>query len=118
MVMQAYVGGIYTRKPDALVAALGVQNDITRAQKRRFCGGIDVQVRYSRKDPWKKAATAYVYLVPPTYRSPGQGSAGQLQGRSGGRGSMLTAAVSGSTSRWITVGLPLFGGQTTGLHGC
>ena len=44
------------------MAALGVQNNITRAQNRRFCGGIDVQVRCSRKDPWKKAVTAYIYL--------------------------------------------------------
>ncbi|NBW64069.1 MAG: hypothetical protein EBR33_13420, partial [Synechococcaceae bacterium WB4_1_0192] len=35
----AYVGGISTRKVDALVAALGVQSGISRSQVSRICQG-------------------------------------------------------------------------------
>jgi putative transposase len=45
VVMEAYVGGISTRKVDALVAALGVQSGIFRSQVSRICTDIDVQVR-------------------------------------------------------------------------
>ena len=39
--MEAYVGGISTRKVDAL----GVQSVISRSQVSRICSDIDVQVQ-------------------------------------------------------------------------
>jgi len=45
VVTEAYVGGISTRKVDALVAALGVQSGISRSQVSRICAEIDVQVQ-------------------------------------------------------------------------
>jgi putative transposase len=45
VVMEAYIGGISTRKVDALVAALGVQSGISKSQVSRICADIDIQVQ-------------------------------------------------------------------------
>jgi len=60
--MEAYVGGISTRKVDALVAALGVQSGITRSQVSRICAEIDVQVLSFLNRPLEEGGYAYVYL--------------------------------------------------------
>ena len=39
--MEAYFGGISTRKADALVGALGSQSDISKSQVNRICQDID-----------------------------------------------------------------------------
>jgi len=59
--MEAYVGGISTRKVDALVAALGVQSGISRSQVSRNCADIDVQVQAFLNRPLE-GGYAYVYL--------------------------------------------------------
>jgi transposase-like protein len=43
--MEAYIGGVSTRKVDALVAALGVQSGISRSRVYRICADIDIQVQ-------------------------------------------------------------------------
>ena len=43
--MEAYIGGVSTRKVDALVAALGSQSGISRSQVSRICQEIDEQVQ-------------------------------------------------------------------------
>ena len=45
VVMEAYIGGVSTRKVDALVAALGVQSGISKSQVSRICQDIDEQVQ-------------------------------------------------------------------------
>jgi len=62
VVMEAYVGGISTRKVDALVAALGVQSGISRSQVSRICAEIDVQVQAFLNRPLEEGGYAYVYL--------------------------------------------------------
>ena len=62
VVMEAYVGGISTRKVDALVAALGVQSGISRSQVSRICADIDVQVQTFLGRPLEESGYAYVYL--------------------------------------------------------
>jgi transposase-like protein len=59
--MEAYVGGISTRKVDALVAALGVQSGISRSQVSRICADIDVQLQAFLNRPLE-GGYAYVYL--------------------------------------------------------
>ena len=61
VVMEAYVGGISTRKVEALVAALGVQSGISRSQVSRICTDIDVQVQAFLNRPLE-GGYAYVYL--------------------------------------------------------
>ena len=62
VVMEAYVGGISTRKVDALVAALGVQSGISKSQVSRICADIDVQVQAFLNRPLQETGYAYVYL--------------------------------------------------------
>jgi transposase-like protein len=62
VVMEAYVGGISTRKVDALVAALGVQSGISKSQVSRICADIDVQVQAFLNRPLEETGYAYVYL--------------------------------------------------------
>jgi putative transposase len=62
VVMEAYVGGISTRKVDALVAALGVQSGISRSQVSRICADIDVQVQAFLNRPLEEGGYAYVFL--------------------------------------------------------
>jgi putative transposase len=41
VIIEAYIGGVSTRKDDALVAALGVQSGISKSQLSRICQVID-----------------------------------------------------------------------------
>ena len=45
VIMEAYIGGVSTRKVDALVAALGSQSGISKSQVSRICQEIDQQVQ-------------------------------------------------------------------------
>jgi transposase-like protein len=62
VVMEAYIGGVSTRKVDALVAALGVQSGISKSQVSRICQEIDEQVQAFLNRPLQEAGYAYVYL--------------------------------------------------------
>jgi len=60
--MEAYIGGISTRKVDGLVAALGVQSGISKSQVSRICADIDIQVQAFLNRPLKESCYAYVFL--------------------------------------------------------
>jgi putative transposase len=62
VVMEAYIGGVSTRKVDALVAALGVQSGISKSQVSRICQEIDEQVQAFLNRPLQESGYAYVYL--------------------------------------------------------
>jgi len=62
VVMEAYIGGVSTRKVDDLVAALGVQSGISTPQGSRICQDIDVQVQAFLNRPLQESGHAYVYL--------------------------------------------------------
>jgi transposase-like protein len=62
VVMEAYIGGISTRKVDTLVAALGVQSGISKSQVSRICQEIDQQVQAFLNRPLQESGYAYVYL--------------------------------------------------------
>ena len=62
VVMEAYIGGVSTRKVDALVGALGVQSGISKSQVSRICQEIDEQVQAFLSRPLQEAGHAYVYL--------------------------------------------------------
>jgi transposase-like protein len=62
VVMEAYIGGISTRKVDTLVAALGVQSGISKSQVSRICQDIDQQVQAFLNRPLQESGYAYVYL--------------------------------------------------------
>jgi transposase-like protein len=60
--MEAYIGGVSTRKVDALVAALGSQSGISKSQVSRICQEIDQQVQAFLGRPLESSGYAYVYL--------------------------------------------------------
>jgi transposase-like protein len=60
--MEAYIGGVSTRKVDALVSALGPQSGISRSQVSRICQEIDQQVQAFLARPLESSSYAYVYL--------------------------------------------------------
>ncbi len=62
VVMEAYIGGISTRKVDALVAALGAGSGISKSQVSRICQDIDQQVHAFLNRPLQESGYAYVYL--------------------------------------------------------
>jgi putative transposase len=62
VIMEAYIGGVSTRKVDALVAALGVQSGISKSQVSRICQEIDEQVQAFLSRPLQDSGYAYVYL--------------------------------------------------------
>ena len=62
VIMEAYIGGVSTRKVDALVAALGVQSGISKSQVSRICQDIDEQVQAFLNRPLQESGYAYVYL--------------------------------------------------------
>jgi transposase-like protein len=62
VVMEAYIGGVSTRKVDALVAVLGVQSGISRSQVSRICQEIDEQVQAFLRRPLQETGYGYVYL--------------------------------------------------------
>jgi putative transposase len=63
--MEAYIGGVSTRKVDALVSALGSQSGISKSQVSRVC---------------QETGYAYVYLDA-TYLNGRQGKAQQVTSR-------------------------------------
>jgi putative transposase len=62
VIMEAYIGGVSTRKVDALVAALGSQSGISKSQVSRICQEIDQQVQAFLGRPLQESGHAYVYL--------------------------------------------------------
>ena len=60
--MEAYIGGVSTRKVDALVSALGSQSGISKSQVSRICQEIDQQVHAFLARPLESSSYAYVYL--------------------------------------------------------
>ena len=62
VIMEAYIGGVSTRKVDALVAALGSQSGISKSQVSRICQEIDQQVQAFLGRPLESSGYAYVYL--------------------------------------------------------
>jgi hypothetical protein len=60
--MEAYIGGVSTRKVDALVSALGSQSGISKSQVSRICQEIDQQVQAFLARPLESSSYAYVYL--------------------------------------------------------
>jgi putative transposase len=62
VVMEAYTGGISTRKVDALVEALGGASGISKSEVSRICQGLDEQVKAFLGRPLHHACFPYVYL--------------------------------------------------------
>ena len=62
VVMEAYIGGISTRKVDALVTSLGSGSGISKSEVSRICAGIDVQVQAFLNRPLQESGYAYVFL--------------------------------------------------------
>ena len=62
VVMEAYTGGISTRKVDSLVEALGGASGISKSEVSRICQGLDEQVKAFLSRPLEHARFPYVYL--------------------------------------------------------
>ncbi|MCS5693974.1 IS256 family transposase [Cyanobium sp. FGCU-6] len=62
VVMEAYTGGISTRKVDALVEALGGTSGISKSEVSRICQGLDEKVKAFLGRPLDHARFPYVYL--------------------------------------------------------
>ncbi|MCP9941475.1 transposase [Cyanobium sp. ATX 6E8] len=62
VVMEAYTGGISTRKVDALVEALGGASGVSKSEVSRICQGLDEQVKAFLGRPLDHAHFPYVYL--------------------------------------------------------
>ena len=58
VVMEAYIGGISTRKVDALVTSLGSGSGISKSEVSRICAGIDVQVQAFLNRPLQESGYA------------------------------------------------------------
>jgi putative transposase len=58
--MEAYIGGVSTRKVDALVSALGSQSGISKSQVSRICQEIDQQVQAFLNRPLEGSGYAYL----------------------------------------------------------
>jgi putative transposase len=80
VIMEAYIGGVSTRKVDALVAALGSQSGISKSQVSRICQEIDQQVQAFLNRPLEGSGYAYMYLDA-TYLNGRQGKAQQVTSR-------------------------------------
>jgi len=80
VIMEAYIGGVSTRKVDALVAALGSQSGISKSQVSRICQEIDQQVQAFLSRPLESSGYAYVYLDA-TYLKGRRGKAQQVCSR-------------------------------------
>ncbi len=59
--MEAYTGGISTRKVDALVEALGSSIGISKSEVSRICQGLDEQVKTFLSRPLDHARFPHVY---------------------------------------------------------
>jgi putative transposase len=62
VVIEAYTGGISTRKVDALVEALGGASGISKSEVSRICQGLDEQVKAFLGRPLENVHFPYVYL--------------------------------------------------------
>ncbi|MDM7937787.1 MAG: IS256 family transposase [Cyanobium sp. CZS 48M] len=62
VIMEASIGGVSTRKVDALVGALGSQSGISKSQVSRICQEIDQEVQAFLSRPLQESGYAYVYL--------------------------------------------------------
>ena len=62
VIMEAYIGGVSTRKVDALVGALASQSGISKSQVSRICQEIDQPVQAFLSRPLESSGYAYVYL--------------------------------------------------------
>jgi len=62
VVMEAYTGGISTRKGVALVEALGGASGISKSEVSRICQGLDEQVKAFLGRPLDHARFPHVYL--------------------------------------------------------
>ena len=62
VVMEAYTGGISTRKVDSLVEALGGASGISKSEVSRICAGLDEQVKAFLGRPLDHARFPYVDL--------------------------------------------------------
>ncbi|MFN6354741.1 MAG: IS256 family transposase [Cyanobacteriota bacterium] len=62
VIMEAYIGGVSTRKVDALVNALGSQSGISKSQVSRICQEFDQQVDAFLCRSLESSNYAYVYL--------------------------------------------------------
>jgi putative transposase len=62
VVMEAYTGGITTRKVDGLVEALGGASGISKSEVSRICQGLDEQVKAFLGRPLDHVCFPYVYL--------------------------------------------------------
>ena len=62
VVMEAYTGGISTRKVDALVEALGGASGVSKSEVSRICQGLDEQVKAFLGRPLDHARYPYVFL--------------------------------------------------------
>ena len=62
VVMEAYTGGISTRKVDSLVEALGGASGISKSEVSRICQGLDEQLKAFLGRPLDHARFPYVYL--------------------------------------------------------
>jgi putative transposase len=80
VIMEAYIGGVSTRKVDALVGALGSQSGISKTQVSRICQDIDQQVQAFLGRPLESSGYAYVYLDA-TYLKGRRGKAQQVCSR-------------------------------------
>ena len=63
VIMEVYIGGVSTRKVDALVMALGSQSGISKSQVSRICQEIDQQVQAFLSRPMQESGYAYVYVA-------------------------------------------------------
>jgi putative transposase len=80
VIMEAYIGGVSTRKVDALVAVLGSQNGISKSQVSRICQDIVQQVQAFLARLLESSGFAYLYLDA-TYLKGRRGTAQQVCSR-------------------------------------
>ena len=62
VVMEAYVNGVSTRSVEDLVAAMGVDTEISKSEVSRICAGLDERVESFRNRTLGHVAFPYVYL--------------------------------------------------------
>jgi putative transposase len=60
--MEAYTGGISTRRVDAVVKALGDDSGISKSEVSRICQGLDEQIKAFLGRPLEHAHFPCVYL--------------------------------------------------------
>ncbi|QPN68743.1 IS256 family transposase [Synechococcus sp. CBW1006] len=109
VIMEAYIGGVSTRKVDALVGALGSQSGISKSQVSRICQEIDQQVQAFLSRPLQESGYAYVYLDA-TYLKGRLGKALQVCSRA-----VVVAMGVNADGRRELLGLKVTGSETEGF---